>query len=433
MLIGFFLDNSGVSQTDFSRPWEGSPGTGASEYVQVALPYFIAQYGGESIETCIFAPHTDLLPSDIHCYEAPSVIHAARKAKAAGVDYFVFRPRIHEETRILDVLDDLQLASIGISQLTPHPVHVRRLTKSKALKALVCVGREQYDYLMDAPIYKKLAYIDNGVQVSSCNDSPVPTKDHRLVAYMGALVPQKGFHVLAQAWPKVLQRFPDARLSVIGSAKVYNENALLGPLGIAHEKYESTQIIPYLSQPDGSLHPSVTFHGQLGKEKYDILRRALVGVANPTGQTETCCVSAVEMAACGTAVVSGAYYAMLDTVHHNKTGLLGRNIDDLAANICNLLDNPDHAVAMGAAGYSRTMAQYDFSVVAPKWVNLCNKLIQQKMPESIGKLKNISYQFKFLRMVNRIPQMIFGSYLPWPSLQEAAFFYYRVRRKYREG
>lgn len=214
---------------------------------------------------------------------------------------------------------------------------------------------------------------------------------------------------------------------------MYNENALLGPLGVANEKYESTQIIPYLSQPDGSLHPSVTFHGQLGKEKYDILRRALVGVANPTGQTETCCVSAVEMAACGTAVVSGAYYAMLDTVHHNKTGLLGRNVDDLAANICNLLDNPDRAVAMGAAGYSRAMAQYDFSVVAPKWVDLCNKLIQQKMPKPIGKLKNISYKFKFLRMVNRIPQMIFGSFLPWPSLQEAEFFYYRVRRKYREG
>ena len=174
MKIGFFLDNKNLRHTDFRQPWEGSPGVGASEYLQVTLPYFIAQYGGESVETCIFAPYIDLLPSDIPCYETPSVIHATRKAKAAGVDYFVYWPHLHEETRMLDVLDDLQLASIGISQLTPHPIHVRRLAKVKALKALVCVGREQYDYLMDSPLYKKLAYIDNGVQVSSCNDSPVP-------------------------------------------------------------------------------------------------------------------------------------------------------------------------------------------------------------------------------------------------------------------
>lgn len=432
MKIGFFFDNSNLRQTDFGQPWEGNPGTGAGAYLHVAIPYFIGKYAGPSVETIIFAPHINLLPSDVPCQAAPSLIHAARQAKAMGVDYFVFRSGHHEVEGILDTLDELQLSSIGRAALTPHPEYARRMAKSTAFKTLVCVGREQYDYLMDSPLYKKLAYIDNGVHVGSCSDGPAPAKDPRLVAYMGAMVPQKGFHVLAQAWPKVLRRVPDARLSVIGSVTIYNENWKLGPLGVAGEQYERTRIMPYLCQPDGSLHPSVTFHGQLGKEKYDILQKALIGVANPTGQTETCCVSAVEMAACGTAVVTGAYYALLDTIHHDKTGLLGRGVDALAANICTLLENPDRAVALGEAGYRRALDQYDFSVVVPKWIDLLHHLSRQRVPKPVGNLKNVSYHFKYLRVVNRYFQKFFGSFMTWPSVQECEAIAQRILRKMRK-
>ena len=433
MKICFFLDNRGVRNADYSRPWEGSPGIGAASFMQVAIPYFIKKFGGRAVEAWVFAPYTDFLPDTIPYRNTESITDAARKAKEMEFDYFIYRSRIQEEDKILDVVDELELSAIGIAVLSPNATHIRRLSKSKSFKALVCVGREQYDYLMDSPLYKKLAYIDLGVDVVNCNtgSNQVPDKDERLVTYMGALVPQKGFHVLSEAWPKVLERFPDARLSVIGSAKIYNENSKLGPLGIADEQYEKNHIIPYLTQPDGTLHPSVTLHGRLEREKYDILQRTLIGVVNPTGQTETCCVSAVEMAACRTAVVTGAYYALLDTVHHKKTGLLGRGVDQLVENICTLLENPDYAIDLGNAGHKRTLKQYDFSVVAKRWNELFENLSNQHIPKPTSQLKNIFYHFKLLRIINRFFQMTIGSIVLWPSVQEAEQLAHKVRKVLR--
>jgi glycosyltransferase involved in cell wall biosynthesis len=419
MRIAFFLDNSHIPSIDFSQPENGNPGVGACEYLHVAIPYFINKYCRPATEAVIIAPHVSQLPNGLIAYQAASVTEAATKAKNIGVDYFIFRPRINEEDHILDHIDRLQLPSIGRAALTPHPHHLRRMARSKYFKSLVCVGREQYDSLVDSPLWSKLSYIDNGIHVNSCApESTIETKDPRFVTYMGALVPMKGFHVLAEAWPKVLRQFPDAKLSVIGSVKMYGDNLSVGPLGIASKDYEQQHIIPHLCDAYGHLHPSVTFHGQMGKQKFSILRKSSVGVVNPTGQTETCCVSAVEISACRTAVVSGAYYALLDTVLDEKTGLLGRGIDQLAQNICRCLDNPDLAKKLGDSGYKRVSQQYDFSAVAPKWDELFRTLQKNSIPRPTGKLKNIFYHYKLLRIINSIPQRLVGQIFPWPSLFE---------------
>lgn len=427
MKVAYFLDNSHLSHMDFSKPEQGNPGTGAGTYLHAALPYFLNKYTGNRVQAVILAAHTDNLPQDVEAHQVKGVVDAASKAKEIGADYFVFRPRLDEEDHILEHIDKIQMPSIGRAALTPRPAHLKKMAQSEYFKALVCVGREQYDYLMDGNIGRKLAYIDNGVVIDNCTPpegAPVQ-KDERLVAYMGALVPMKGFHVLAKAWPKVQARFPDAKLSVIGSVKIYGENEKVGPLGVAHDDYERQHLMPYLCDKDGKLHPSVTFHGQLGEEKYEILRKALIGVANPTGRTETCCVSAIEMAACKTAVVSGAYYALLDTVLDGETGLLGRGVDALADNICALLADPERAKKMGAAGYERAKAQYDFTAVVPRWADLFEALDTGHVPPPAGKLKNLRYHYKALRLVNMILQGTIGRIIYWPSVFEMQAVIYK--------
>ncbi len=429
MKVAFFLDNSHLSKIDFSEPEQGNPGTGAGTYLHAALPHFLNKYQGEKIEAVILAAHTDKLPSSVPSFQVDNVVAAASKAKEIGADFFVFRPRLSEEDHILDHIDRIKMPSIGRAALTPRADHLRKMACSKYFKALVCVGREQYDYLMDSRLKPKLAYIDNGINLDSClAPDQTPEKDPLLVAYMGALVPMKGFHVLAAAWPKVLQKFPRARLSVIGSVKMYGEDEKVGPLGVAHESYEREHIMPYLCDAAGNLHPSVTFHGQMGKEKFDVLRRAIVGVANPTGKTETCCVSAVEMSGCKTAVVSGAYYALLDTVLHKKTGLLGRGVDQLADNICRCLANPEMAERFGKAGYERIKAQYDFSAVVPRWIDLFEGLNKGCISPPRGKLRNIFYHYKILRLGNTLLQSTIGKIMPWPSVFEIQVWIYDLLR-----
>lgn len=433
MKIGFFADNSQLSQADFRNPAAGSPGIGASLYIQVATPYFMKKYAPEKAEVVIFAPFTDYMPDHIKSVKAGSLKEAAQLAKEEGVDYFVFRARQKDEEGIFDFIDLMKLPSIGVAQLTPSPDTIRAMARTKYFKSLVCVGREQYDSLIDSPIKPKLSYIDNAVHLESCEpDNSSDEKDPKLVVYMGAMVPVKGFHQLAQAWPKVLKVFPDAKLSVIGSVKIYGENLSVGPLGVADENYERKQIMPYLCDEHGTLHPSVTFHGQMGQEKFSVIRKASVGVVNPTGYSETCCVSAVEMSACKVPVVTGAYYALLDTVLHGKTGLLGRGVDDLAQNICACLADPKFAKKLGQAGYERVRDQYDFSVTTRRWIALFEALDNGQMPKAHGPLKNIFYHYKFLKIANSVLQSSIGRLAPWPSILDLQAWAHKKTRNIKE-
>lgn len=416
MKIAFYVPNEGLKNIDFSTPFNGNPGSGAAEYLHVALPYFISD---SKFETYILAQNISHMPANIKCIQCESIRDAAITAKKNSIDIFVFRPRIHEELGILDLIDEIKLPSIGRAALTPSSKHQRKMARCKYFKALVAVGSEQYDFMSDSPVEKKLTYIDNGISLSACSEFDNVHKNTKLVTYMGAIVPQKGFHVLARVWPKVLEKHPDACLRVIGSSKIYNENYSVGPLGIADEAYEREYIIPHLCNKVGQLHPSVKFLGALGREKYKHLSESIVAVPNPTGQTETCCVSAIEMAACSTAVVTGAYYALLGTVKNNFTGLLSRGDKKLASNICKLLDNPSLAIKLGMNGRKMAEGTYEFSKVAIRWKILFddvfdNSIIRRPRHE----FNYIRYHRKWLRMVNCIPAKFLNNLIDWPSTQE---------------
>ena len=417
MKIAFFMDNAKAPDIDFRTPEQGNNGAGAAVYLHAALPTLIQRQHAQEIKSIILAQHVDLLPEDIETHQISGISEAARKAKALGVDFFVFRPRQNEEDNILDLIAELELPSIGRAALTPFPAHQRKMAKTPFFKALVCVGREQYDSLQDSPIFDKIVCIDNGVPIESYHNDEV-IKDEKRVVYMGAMVAQKNFHLLASVWKDILRRVPEAKLSVIGSAKVYSKDAELGPWGIASAEYEEKGIIPHLADDAGRPHPSVTFHGQLGVEKNEIMQRALIGVANPGGDTETCCVSAVEIQACGTPVVSGAYYALMDAVEHNRTGLLGRSTQDLADHIVARLQDPARAKAMGQAGRDYVRGKYDFSVVCPKWVALFNALQSQNALTHLPTARNFFRHAKILRMINRPAQIFLGRLIFWPSVQE---------------
>ena len=415
MKIAFYLPNQGLKKVDFSQPQEGNPGSGYSEYLQAALPYYL---NSQEFHSFIFAQDISKMPNGIDCVECSSIRDAAIKAKEKAIDFFVFRARIQEEDNILGLIDNLELASIGIAQLTPSVQHQRKMLTTQYLKALVAVGSEQFDSMCDSPVARKLTYIDNGISFAASQKFSTTTKNKYLVTYMGAIVLQKGFHVLAKIWPEVIKRHPKAELRVIGSSKIYNENYSVGPLGIADKEYEEQFIIPYLCDGEGRLLPSVKFLGALGSEKYLHLTESLVSVANPTGQTETCCVSAVEMQACGTAVVTGAYYALLSTVKHQQTGLLARGEKKLLDNICYLLSKPEKAIELGRYGKKMAEEQYDFEAVAKTWKKVFESLQKGKLWKPKHQFNYIIYHRKWLKIINRLFSMSIGTVFFWPSIQE---------------
>lgn len=63
-----------------------------------------------------------------------------------------------------------------------------------------------------------------------------------------------------------IKKVPQAQLYVIGGGNLYNRNAVMGKYGIATQEYEN-EFMPYITDDDGKILPSVHFCGILGKEK----------------------------------------------------------------------------------------------------------------------------------------------------------------------
>ena len=223
LTIAFYCSNSHLPDIDFASPEMGNPGCGAAEYLHVAIPYHLKKYFDDIFDIKIIADNTHNLPPLISNKRVNGVIEAAKYAASINADIFVFRPRIHEENGILDVIDQLKLRSVGRAALTPSWKHLLRMSESKYFKSLVCVGKSQYIDLMDSPISNKIIHINNGISDNLLlprylqNENVVP-QNKKDIVFMGSLVPQKNFHYLAEVWNTISTQLPEAKLHVIGSA-----------------------------------------------------------------------------------------------------------------------------------------------------------------------------------------------------------------------
>lgn len=236
------------------------------------------------------------------------------------------------------------------------------------------------------------------------------------ITYLGSLVPIKGFHLLAKAWPSILQAYPDAHLNVIGSGNVYG-NAQLGKYGIAEESYEK-QFMPYLTKPNGEILPSVTFYGKLGEEKNKILAKTKIGIPNPSGYSETFCLSAIEMELYGCKIVTKKYVGFLDTVPPSG-GILYKHESSLATNIIKELQQNENN------SYKET---YDFisrNFNTTKIISEWTKVLIDDSYINDYKIVNPEYNFKLLREKNRKIK----SFLPFGFLLPTIDNYITILKK----
>ncbi len=185
------------------------------------------------------------------------------------------------------------------------------------------------------------------------------------VVYMGCLVRSKGFHVLARYWGDIVRAVPTARLHVVGTRRLYNEGAALGPLGLASPRYER-QFARYVTE-HGKLREDIVFHGILGADKWRLLREAKVGVTNPTGAGETFCISAAEFGQLGVPVVTRNVGGPIDVVESGASGILFDDERDLPEAVVGLLKDEDLRAWMGRNAMTRVRSRFDIEIVIEKW------------------------------------------------------------------
>lgn len=154
----------------------------------------------------------------------------------------------------------------------------------------------------------------------------------RVVAVIARLTAQKGVDVLIDAFARVRQSHPPARLLIVGD----------GPDRARLEQLAS----------DVRLDGTVQFAGWID-ESFRVLPGCDVVVV--PSRWEGFCLAAVEGMASGRPVVASNVDALREVIVDGETGLLVPPDDPaaLARAIVSVLDDPDRAAALGAGGRAR--------------------------------------------------------------------------------
>jgi colanic acid/amylovoran biosynthesis glycosyltransferase len=159
------------------------------------------------------------------------------------------------------------------------------------------------------------------------------------------LIERKGPLLALQSFAKVLATHPDATLEIIGDGRLREATqARAKSLGIADRvKFHGPQphsfVLERLNAADLLVQHCVTTSGE-GAEAFGL--------------------SIVEAMACEVPVVATRHGGIVETVQDGVTGRLveERDIEGMASAVAEILDDPERAAAMGAAGRARVLEHF---------------------------------------------------------------------------
>ncbi len=175
------------------------------------------------------------------------------------------------------------------------------------------------------------------------------SNDDPIAICVGRIVERKGLKTLIKAWPKVMRKYPNARLLAVGKGPQSEEcRKLADELGLKANK-------------------NIVFNDSIPADDFKTLRSwysaadifAMPCFTRNFGlDFEGLGIVFLEAASCGKPVIAGHSGGACDAVEHGKTGFLvkGTDPDDVAKRIIQLFDNPQLRKKMGEAGRQRVLS-----------------------------------------------------------------------------
>lgn len=162
--------------------------------------------------------------------------------------------------------------------------------------------------------------------------------DGPVVVCISRLVPRKGQDLLIESWPSVIARHPDAQLVIVGKGPYEDTLRSMIHESPARSSITLTGEVPFSELPG---------HYSLG-DIYAMPCRTRGGGLDIEGLG----IVYLEAYAAGLPVIAGNSGGAPEAVKPGETGLVvnGRSSESLVAGLSYLLEDPDRARAMGAAG-----------------------------------------------------------------------------------
>jgi phosphatidylinositol alpha-mannosyltransferase len=210
--------------------------------------------------------------------------------------------------------------------------------------------------------------IPNGIDFPRFNTRRAPPlaqlSDGRpTVLFVGRLEKRKGLRFLLRAWPMVLQRYPEARLVVVGRGR---------PLE-GYKRFAARQ---------GWSPDDVLFAGYVSAEDLPYYYQACDVFCAPNTGQESFGVVLLEAMAAGAPIAASDIPGYRAVVANGEEGLLveRKNPGALADGLCRLLGNPEQRARMRRAGQVKAR-NYDWPRIATQVLEYYEEVLERREME----------------------------------------------------
>jgi phosphatidylinositol alpha-mannosyltransferase len=205
--------------------------------------------------------------------------------------------------------------------------------------------------------------------------------DRPTVLFVGRLEKRKGLRFLLRAWPKVLERQPDARLVVVGGGR---------PLE-GYRRFAARQ---------GWSPSDVVFAGYVPAEDLPRYYQACDVFCAPNTGQESFGIVLLEAMAAGAPIVASDIPGYRDVISHGETGLLveRQNPGAIADAVGRLLGNPGLRASMRRAGQEQAQ-DYHWPRVASQVLDYYSEVLEHRGAEPWPRVKPQRVRFARVRRV----------------------------------
>lgn len=224
---------------------------------------------------------------------------------------------------------------------------------------------------------RRTATLHNGVDTRFLEVKADPGTSRRIL-FVGRLAPEKGVHLLLEAFDRIADRHPTARLELVGAPDFspkafvdpFDRDPLIRPLGpwFGRPAAWRRHLEELAARRPGRVH----LHGPLLHRELPAVMAQAAIFAFPTIWQEPFGMPPVEAMAAGLPVVAGRAGALAETVEHDRTGLLVErgSVEALTEALDALLADPARRRAMGEAGRRRVLERFRWETIADRLLEL---------------------------------------------------------------
>lgn len=364
--ICFYINTDKIPiDLDFTDLNKGNPGYGATEYLFFLITSQLMMKYSDLIHVTLLTTTQINLPFHIRHAVTCSDLSALEYCTIRGIDILVFRPTTN--IQFYDCLRKTNLKAISWAHNKISYELAELLNNSDKVVRNICVGYNQALDIVGHSLFKKTDVIRN----PALNNLVKREISDPVITYMGHISEDRGLHILLESWKEIKKRVKDAKLYIIGSARLYDRDHSVGANGITDEIYEK-KIQQYLFSEDGKKDDSIFFLGILGQEKSKVFSTTMVGVINPYGY-ESLGVSGLEMAAAGVPIVTINKHGQSEVVKHGFTGFLFNRRNEFIHFIIKLLEDRPLNEQLGHNARIWVNNSFSFDNVVETWKDLLSQ------------------------------------------------------------